>query len=123
MRFKLSAVAIVLLASAASCAPHQPPPPPSAVGNQPLAASTEVPGALVYRVPNIDQLPPPRCFYIPDTEVYNGPDAQYYGVDEEQRRQWLRPSPMRSGAKLGSINGFARLRGRGSRPCSSRFMV
>jgi hypothetical protein len=78
----LSAVAVLLLAA---CAQRQPPPPPAAVGNQPLAASTEVPGALVYRVPNIDQLPPPRCFYIPDTQVYNGPDARYFGVDEQQK--------------------------------------
>ena len=87
MRFKLSAVAILLLASAASCAPHPPPPPPpSAVGNQPLTASTQVPGAMVYRVPNIDQLPPPRCFYIPDAQVYNGPNAQYFGVDDPEKQ-------------------------------------
>lgn len=109
MRFKLSAVAILLLASAASCAPHQQPPPPSAVGNQPLAASTEVPGALVYRVPNIDQLPPPRCFYIPDTQVYNGPDAQYYGVDEEQK----------AAVAKAVTDAFRREIGKHQRPCQA----
>jgi hypothetical protein len=80
MRVQLSAVAVLLLASCA-----QPPPPPAAYGNVPLAASTEVPGAMVYRVRNLNSLPPPRCFYIPDAMIYNGPDARYYEADEQQK--------------------------------------
>ena len=72
MRVQMTAIAVVLLASCA-----QPPPPPTAYGNVPLTASNEVPGAMVYLVRNLNSLPPPRCFYIPDTEICNGPDARY----------------------------------------------
>lgn len=80
MRVQLSAIAVVLLASCA-----QPPPPPAAYGNVPLRASTELPGAMVFRVRNLNSLPPPRCFFIPEAKIYNGPDARYYEVDEQQK--------------------------------------
>jgi len=55
------------------------------VGNVPLTTSTEIPGALVYRAKGLNELPAPRCIYIPDTQVYNGPNAQYENVDEQQK--------------------------------------
>src|ERR1700759_5251053 len=80
MRVQLLIVTGLLIASCA-----QPPPPPSAYGNVSLRPSTEISGAMVYRAHDLDSLPPPRCFYIPETKIYNGPDARYYEADEQQK--------------------------------------
>jgi Protein of unknown function (DUF3313) len=81
--------AVVLLLAIASCSnTPQTPPPTQALGQVPLAPAGpgDVPHSLVYREPDLDTRPAPKCFYIPQTEIYTGPQALFLDVTEQQKQ-------------------------------------
>jgi len=81
--------AIALGLAVASCGPQTAAPSTDVLGNQvKLAPATQgdVPGSLVFRAPDLDTRPPPRCFYIPDTIIDNGKEAVFVDVSEQQKQ-------------------------------------
>ena len=82
--------AIALVLAVASCGPQNLNAAPTDVlGNQvKLAPATQgdVPGSLVFRAPDLDTRPPPRCFYIPDTIIDNGKEALFVDVNDQQKQ-------------------------------------
>jgi len=79
--------AFSLVLAVAACGPPQKPlAGTNVLGNEQLSPSTNVPGAIVFRAPDLDTKPPPKCFYIPDTTIDNGPKAVFYDVNEQQKQ-------------------------------------
>jgi len=84
----LSAFTLVL--GVAACGPPQTPPPPASIlGSQVKlgpAGQGDVPNSLVFRAPDLDTKPPPKCFYIPDTMIDTRPEAIFVDVNEQQKQ-------------------------------------
>jgi hypothetical protein len=82
--------AFTLVLTVAACGP--PPQPLSGtnvLGNQVKlgpAGQGDVPGSLVFRAPDLDSKPAPKCFYIPDTTIDNGQEAVFVDVNEQQKQ-------------------------------------
>ncbi|HEY0184139.1 MAG TPA: DUF3313 family protein [Rhodopila sp.] len=78
----------MLLAVAACSDASRPPGPTSALGSVPLAPSGpgDVPNALVYRAPDLDTRPAPRCFYIPPATIDTGPEAVFLDMNDQQKK-------------------------------------
>jgi Protein of unknown function (DUF3313) len=81
--------ALVILLTVAACGSTPPPPAPTNVlGSVPLApaGSSDVPNSLVYRAPDLNTRPAPRCFYIPQTQIASGPGTIFLGITEPQKQ-------------------------------------
>jgi hypothetical protein len=76
----------LVLAVAACGPPQQPLAGTNVLGDQKLAPATHIPGAMVFRAPDLDTKPPPKCFYIPDTTIDNGQEAVFTDVNEQQKQ-------------------------------------
>jgi Protein of unknown function (DUF3313) len=79
---------VVVLAVAACSNASQRPAPTDVLGPIPLAPSgpNDVPNSLVYRSPDLDSKPAPRCFYIPATQIATGKEARFLEVTEQQKQ-------------------------------------
>lgn len=82
---------LVLLLAVTACSttsPQTPAPPPALGETMKLAPARQgdVPGSLVYRAPDLNTRPPPRCFYIPDTLIDTGPEAAFVDITDQQRQ-------------------------------------
>ncbi len=79
---------VLVLLTVAACAAPPPPAPTDVLGSVPLerAGSRDVPNSLVYRAPDLDTRPAPRCFYIPPTEIASGPGTLFLDVTEQQKQ-------------------------------------
>jgi hypothetical protein len=81
--------AIALVLAVASCGPQMTTPTTDVLGNQVKlapASQGDVPGSLVFRAPDLDTRPPPRCFYIPDTIIDTGKEAVFVDVNDQQKQ-------------------------------------
>jgi hypothetical protein len=81
--------AVALLLAVAGCSDTSGRPAQTDVlGSVPLAPARQgdVPNSLVYRAPDLDTRPAPRCFYIPPTEIDTGKEAVFLEVTEQQKQ-------------------------------------
>jgi uncharacterized protein DUF3313 len=85
-RHRAGVVALLLAVSACSAASR--PPPADVLGQVPLAPAgpRDVPESFVYRAPDLDTLPAPRCFYIPPTGIDTRREAVFLDVTERQKQ-------------------------------------
>jgi hypothetical protein len=79
---------VALLLAVAACSNSSQPAATNVLGPVPLAPATQgdVPNSLVYRAPDLDTMQPPRCFYIPPTQVDTGKEAVFLEVTEQQKQ-------------------------------------
>jgi hypothetical protein len=78
--------AFTLVLTVAACGPPPQPLAGTNVLDQKLGPSTNIPGAMTFRAPDLDSKPAPKCFYIPDTIIDNGKEAVFVDVNEQQKQ-------------------------------------
>ena len=82
---RLGATALVVAVAACS----NPPPrvPTNVIGQVPMApAGPRYIPSLSYRAPDLDTMPAPKCFYIPETQIDTGPHALFLETTDQQKQ-------------------------------------